>query len=324
MKLRRQGRAGRAREEDAESVNSAIRATEDALSRRPGRTGRPRLHLETSSKSTIRAFEGRRSPGRPPDAVRLMHWWQTSFAEPVLSVLFPPRCVGCGDFESHICPTCRATLEAIGPDCCPRCGEPGPVPLVDGRCVSCMGTEVAYAGARAAFVHRGVARRMVAEFKFGGHPVLGRVMAELAWPALSGYLSLIAPDESVFVTWVPCHRTARRKRGYNQAEVLAKALASGRRPLAHGGLARKCTATKHQKGLGRADRQANLRGAFEVEEAAVRRIPPRIRALVLVDDVYTTGATAREVSSVLGAGTGLPVYVFTFSRAVSSATERHD
>jgi predicted amidophosphoribosyltransferase len=45
---------------------------------------------------------------------------------------------------------------------------------------------------------------------------------------------------------------------------------------------------------------------------------------VLVDDVYTTGATAREVSSALNSGTGLPVYVFTFSRAVSAAAERHD
>jgi len=187
-----------------------------------------------------------------------------------------------------------------------------------------MGAEVTYQGARAAFVHRGVARRMVADFKFGGQPVLGRVMAESAGPAFSEYLSRIGPEDRVFVTWVPSHRTARRKRGYNQAEVLAKALASGRRQLACGSLVRKATPTKHQKGLGRTDRQANLHGVFVLDERGISRMPPRTHALVLVDDVYTTGATAKEVSSVLTAGTGLPVYVFTFSRAVSSSTERHD
>jgi predicted amidophosphoribosyltransferase len=94
--------------------------------------------------------------------------------------------------------------------------------------------------------------------------------------------------------------------------------------LVHAGIVRKTTPTKHQKGLGRAGRQDNLRGAFALDEAAVSRVPSQIQALVLVDDVYTTGATAREVSSVLASGTGLPVYIFTFSRAVTGMTERHD
>jgi NDP-sugar pyrophosphorylase family protein len=60
-------------------------------------------------------------------------------AEPALTVLFPPRCVGCGDFESYLCSSCRDTLEAIGDDSCPRCGEPGPVALVGGRCAHSNG-----------------------------------------------------------------------------------------------------------------------------------------------------------------------------------------
>ncbi len=258
------------------------------------------------------------------ELVRLIGWLRVSVAEPVLSVLFPPRCVGCGDFESHLCPSCRDTLEGIGAGSCPRCGEPGPAPLVAGRCARCMGREITYAGARGAFRHQGVARRMVADFKFGGQPVLGRVMADLARPAFADYVSSIGSEDRTLVTWVPCHRAAQRKRGYNQAEVLARALASGPRPLARAGLVRKTSATKHQKGLGRAGRQDNLRGAFVLDEEAAARLSPRTQALVLVDDVYTTGATAREVSSVLTAGTGLPVYVFTFSRAVGGGPERHD
>lgn len=290
--------------------------------------------------------------GRAHGLSRLVHWGRLAVTEPVLSVLFPPRCVGCGDFESHLCPACRGTLEAVGPDCCPRCGEPGPLALVGGRCGHCMGEEVTYAGARAAFLHRGVARRMVADFKFGGQPVLGLVMAGLARPAFSIYLAFIAPADRILVTWVPCHRVAQRKRGYNQAELLARGLASGGavasgEALGSGstsksdgcsavsttcaactGLVRKVTPTKHQKGLGRSGRQGNLRGAFAFDAAAFSQALSRASsppsAIALVDDVYTTGATAREVASVLGEGTGLPVYVFTFSRAVSGKTERHD
>ena len=82
-----------------------------------------------------------------------------------------------------------------------------------------------------------------------------------------------------------------------------------------------------RKGWAKADRQSNLRGAFQLDQRAVAaRSRPGAGgrpAIVLVDDVYTTGATASEVSSVLVAGTGLPVYVFTFSRAVVSG-EGHD
>lgn len=245
-------------------------------------------------------------------------------SDPVLSVLFPPRCVGCGDFESHLCESCRDSLDPIGVDSCPRCGEPGPQALVAGRCASCMGRDFAYAGARGAFRHQGIARRLVAEFKFGGQPVLGRVMADLARPAFTEYVRSITPNGRPAVTWVPCHRAARRQRGYNQAEVLARELASGPGSLPLAGLVRKTKATRHQKGLGRAGRQENLRGVFALERAASACLPPRTQALVLVDDVYTTGATAREVSSVLVSGVELPVYVFTFSRAVAGTPERHD
>ena len=167
----------------------------------------------------------------------------------------------------------------------------------------------------------------MAEFKFGGQSVLGRLMSELARPAFAEYLSSLAPPNRAVVTWVPSHRAARRERGYNQAEVLARALAAGppARPVAD--LVEKKTATKHQKELGKAARQSNLRGAFAMKRSSVPQSLAEsggLDAVVLVDDVYTTGATVQEVSSVLVEGTGLPVYVFTFSRAVGGRSEGHD
>jgi predicted amidophosphoribosyltransferase len=67
-----------------------------------------------------------------------------------------------------------------------------------------------------------------------------------------------------------------------------------------------------------------LEGVFALDQVAVKRIGQRTQAIILVDDVFTTGATAGEVAKVLGEGTGLPVYVFTFSRVAAGASERHD
>ena len=274
-------------------------------------------------------------------------WLREYVLEPVVSVLFPPRCVCCGDFEHHLCPRCEASLAVIGGDCCPRCGEPGPRPLVGRRCSHCMGLELAYAGARSAFVHAGAAKRMVVEFKSGGQPVLAPLMARLAAPAFAQLVAEAGAgagpggsdgpsrEAGVLVTWVPTHAAAQRERGYNQAELLARALAGGHRPvLPAAGLARKPVRTRHQKALDRAGRQANLRGAFVLGEkltdalgAGVGPGPPSEAtpaSLILVDDVYTTGATTQEVAHVLAAGTGLPVYVFTFSRAASGRGEGHD
>jgi ComF family protein len=187
-----------------------------------------------------------------------------------------------------------------------------------------MATEPAFAGARSAFLHAGPAQRLVVEFKSGGQPVLASLMAALARPAFRELVSSLHAPERAVVTWVPSHRAAQRRRGYNQAELLARALAAERPALAKAELVHKTVRTKHQKELDRAGRQANLRGAFAFDTKAIASLPFHPSAVLLVDDVYTTGATAHEVSAVLQAHAGLPVYVFTFSRAVSRRRQGHD
>lgn len=262
----------------------------------------------------------------------LWQWLCDEVFEPVLSVAFPPRCVGCGEFEVYLCERCRSDLAAIWVDCCRRCGEPGVHPRVAGRCSACMGRELEYVGARSAFLHRGVAQELVTRFKSGAQPVLGRVMADLAREALVEFSSSIAPSEEILVTWVPSHKASTRRRGYNQAEILARRLADALPGLSCCQLTVKNRATRQQKGLGRAERTGNLRDAFSTSPDLERRIAGSgassragwPSAVVLVDDVYTTGATAAAVSSVMASATGLPVYVFTFSRAVSGVVEGHD
>jgi predicted amidophosphoribosyltransferase len=254
----------------------------------------------------------------------VLHWLDHFVAEPTLSVLFPPRCVGCGDFETHLCDRCRDTLIPVTDDSCRRCGEPGASALVKGRCTACLGHEMTHDGARSAFVHQGVAKRLVSEFKFGGQPVLGRVMAELALPAFKSFLASIPGDGPLLVTWVAAHPRAQRARGYNQGELLARRLAR-QCGLDCAGLVRKGVATHYQKGLGREQRHSNLHGAFEwAPEGRVALPGSQYGAIVLVDDVYTTGATAAELSLVIKASSGLLMFVFTFSRAISAKEVGHD
>ncbi len=271
-------------------------------------------------------------PSKPLSASavrRVFRWWGDAVVDSVLTVLFPPRCVGCGDFETYLCASCRDSLISVAPDSCPRCGEPGARALVGGRCAACMGRDLEYAGARSAFLHQGAAKRLVSEFKFGGQPVLGRLMAELALAAFTEYVDDFVPADRIFVTWVPSHRAVQRERGYNQAELLARTLVEmrpGRREsLTCGPLIAKKVSTRHQKGLDRAARQCNLRGAFTVDERMLSALGgDGHEAVLLIDDVCTTGATLSEVSRVIAAVTPRPVYAFTFSRAVSGRVEGHD
>ena len=184
-------------------------------------------------------------------------------------------------------------------------------------CVDCVDRDLAFTQARSAVVYEGAAQRLVTSLKFQGMKVLGGVMAGLAAPA---FLNLVRPLGAPLVTWVPSHPSVQRRRGYNPAEVLAKALAREGGGLPTHPLVRKATSTRHQQALGREERQRNLAGAF----VTGRSLPTGMDEVVLVDDVYTTGATASVVAAVLRDALGLPVHVFTFARALGPVDGQHD
>lgn len=309
------------------------------------------------------------SPGPAPPAPsagwarRTAGWCREHVAAPLLATVFPPRCVGCGEFETFLCRACRADLEPAGPERCPRCGHPGASARGPGWCPACVGQTPTFASARGVYLHEGPARRLVTSFKYDGLRVLGREMAGLA---AEEFAALVASVRPVLVTWVPAHPSSVRARGYNQAEVLARELA---RP--HGlplvALARKRRRTEHQRGLDREGRLHNLRGAFVIVPEAAAAVSPSWAAVslpsaemssrpslppsravtssrsdvgpppadatpssaapgdvVLVDDVFTTGATVAEVSRVVTEGWGVRVHVFTFSRAAAGFPQRAD
>jgi len=146
--------------------------------------------------------------------------------------------------------------------------------------------------------------------KYGGWPELGGELAERM-----GHLSLPGFDGLGGVSFIPVPTTARRmrERGYNQAEVLAFALAENSNGIVVQALARR-DGDGSQVALQRGERRANVQGAFLLLDAEIPGIEGR--DVVLVDDVLTTGATAVAAAEVLGAGGVRSVSVLTFARTL--------
>jgi predicted amidophosphoribosyltransferase len=195
-----------------------------------------------------------------------------------------------------------AAFPRLGPPRCDRCGAPTAWPVR--RCIECSGRRLAFAHARAAVAYDDAVRGFVLAWKERGLRRLAATAADLVAETVE------RPD--LPLTFVGTDPSRGRTRGYRPAEALAREL--GRRwelpvvPL----LTR--SGGKRQRRLTLEERRANVRGAFSA------RTPPR--RIVLVDDVYTSGATAHAASSALRRAGAHHVEVVTFARAVRGYTVR--
>jgi ComF family protein len=217
----------------------------------------------------------------------------------LLDVLLPNRCAACGLPGPALCPRCRDSLVRLAPPLCARCGSPGAWPVQ--RCAECSGRRLAFAVARAAIVYDHRARLFVHAWKERGQRRLTRAAASLVAETLS------RPSVSA-LSFVPADRGRAIERGYRPAEALAREL--GRIwELPVQPLVRRARAVERQRGLGLKDRRRNVAGAF----ASGRASPPRV---CLVDDIYTSGATAAAAASALRRGGARRVEVVTLARAV--------
>ena len=190
-------------------------------------------------------------------------------------------------------------LVRLAPPLCGRCGSPGAWPVQ--RCAECAGRRIGFASARAAILYDDRARLFVSAWKERGQ-------RQLAGEAAGLVVEALARPEVAALTFVPSDGERSLERGYGPAEALARQL--GKRwdlrvePL----LRRARRVERRQRGLGLKERRRNVAGAF----APVRASPPRI---CLVDDVYTSGATAAAGASALRKGGARHVEVITLARA---------
>jgi predicted amidophosphoribosyltransferase len=215
----------------------------------------------------------------------------------VLDLLLPQRCVVCGSGGSELCSGCREDLPRLEPPLCMRCGAPTVWPVE--RCRECAGRRLGFATARAAVGYDDAARRLVHAWKERG---LRRLAAEAAQLVAER----LPPPEVDALTFVPSDRGRRLARGHNPAERLALELAAAWELPCLPLLER--TRGGRQRGSSAAERRT-VRGAFRPTGGAPRRV-------ALVDDVYTTGATAAAAATVLRAAGARRIEAIAFARAL--------
>jgi ComF family protein len=222
------------------------------------------------------------------------------------AALFPPRCVLCSrelPGLDILCPLCADELPTLCASRCQRCGEPVEDAAID-LCIRCGTTLHAADHVFSLGPYRGDWGRLVRVFKFEREMAVGR------WLGSRMAEMLIASDEGQdfsVVTFVPMTRRDRRARGFNQAEMLARIIAR-QAHLPFKRLLKKTRETRLQSRLSAADRTANLQDAF-------RLLPSEYERVLLVDDIYTTGATVEECARTLKRGGAQSVAAMTVARA---------
>ena len=231
-----------------------------------------------------------------------------------LDLLLPPRCPACRQIvenNGRFCLACWTGLTFITDPVCAGCGTPFDVDRgPNARCGACLETPPRFVAARAALAYAGSARTVLLGFKHGDRQHLVDVMAPQLVRAGRAWL-----QPGTVLVPVPLHRRRLWQRGFNQAALLARAVS--RRTgatLAVDALVR-VKPTASSQGMGRRARAENVRGAF----AVARPEQVRDKEIVLIDDVFTTGATAEACTRALMRSGARDVRVLTWTRVVRDA-----
>ena len=224
--------------------------------------------------------------------------WMEKTAE----LLFPTRCPVCdgllGTGILRMCQTCRQRVQYLSEPLCFQCGKK----LSDCEaefCGDCRRSRHLFTAGRALYEYEDIAPALY-RFKYGGRREYAAFFARELAQQLGEYIRSLAPDGLVPV---PMYRGKQRRRGYNQAELLARALGKELSIPVYSGLVVRSRDTKPLKELNSEERRNNLKRAFNLGQNGVK-----LKKIVLIDDIFTTGSTIDQVSAVLLAGGSQMIY----------------
>lgn len=220
----------------------------------------------------------------------------TSAGRSALDLVLPPRCPACGVIvtdQHSFCPGCWSTIRFLGDPCCVRCGLPFAFDMGgDAECGGCMADPPPFDRARAALAYGDVARKVALSLKYGRQTGLARLMARY----MARHLDLAGGARSVLIP-VPLHRWRIWSRGFNQAAEIARVMARDTGVLLCSDALLRVRRTPPLREMNARRRALAVRGAFAINS---RRAPLLQGAhVVLIDDVWTSGATASACAAVL-------------------------
>ncbi|RME54313.1 MAG: ComF family protein [Deltaproteobacteria bacterium] len=248
--------------------------------------------------------------GVDPDAGRAKGASRLNPLGPLLDLIFPPLCPGCGErllSAGRLCRDCAGALPEFGGEGCGICGAQGD-PLSEGGevCVRCSTDPPPFRRVYAAVPFAPPVDGWIHRFKYGRERALAAVLAGLVAQRIDPRGEVPPP---AFLVPVPLHPTRLRERGFNQALLLARSLGKWWRIPVLPSLIERIRPTPPQARLDHAARRANVAGAFRLRGAV------RGERLLLVDDVMTTGATVGACAEILREGGASRIDVVTVARA---------
>jgi ComF family protein len=238
-----------------------------------------------------------------------------SALEQAVDAVLPPRCVITGDLvekQGMVAPEAWAALDFIAAPFCISCGFPFEYETDAGSsCVECLGEAPPFTSARSALKYTDASRDMILGFKHADKTYA--VRAFVPWMRRAGEAMLADAD---YIVPVPLHFWRLISRRYNQAALIAQALSkeTGKEVLTEALL--RTRATPSQGHLKAQERLKNVRRAFSINPRHKKQIEGK--TIILIDDVYTTGATAKECTQALLKAGAAKVHVLTLARVAKA------
>jgi ComF family protein len=269
------------------------------------------LHKRRMATATGDVEEKQAPPGALPRGLR-------AAARAIVDYALPPRCPGCGVIvgeDRQFCLTCWSSLDFLDGPACSHCSIPLPTALPGApiACGACLASPPPFDGAPAAVAYGPVARTVALRLKYGRRTGHARLMAQL----MARPLAALGDTSDILLVPVPLHRWRLWSRGFNQAALVADALARRSGAARDHHLLLRVKLTASLRGKGRRERERIVAGAFALADDARARAAGR--HIVLVDDVHASGATLRAAAKVLRRSGAARVSALTWARVVPDA-----
>ncbi len=229
----------------------------------------------------------------------------------LVDLIFPKKCLGCGKTGGYFCSFCLNRVSLEPERICPVCRKPSLGGLTHPRCRSSQSID----GLTSTFAYQGVVKKAIIKLKY-------KFVSDLAQDLVELFLSFCGEDK-VFSNWcrqkevilipIPLHPSRKRWRGFNQAELLGKMIASNLGIEFLPDILKRVKKTKLQVKLNKEERKKNLQGAFELNKNYKSLIIDH-PSFIIFDDVWTSGETLKEAAKVLKRNGAKKVWGLTIAR----------